>query len=190
MSNILRIADRQPNVLVHVATNVRCLRKATGHSQAALAESAGISRRMLTNIEKGDVNVSLSTLDRLAAALDVAFYALVAPPGNSDAAHIDELAWAGQAPSSQGRLLASKTATQEVELWSWSLAPGESYASEADPDGWLNMVVVTQGQLTVTLGPEQFVVESGDFRVFSTDRPHRYANETTIPLHFIRNVVY
>lgn len=190
MSNILHSSEQRPDVLVHVAANVRRLRAAAGLSQAALAEAAQVSRRMLVSVEKGDVNISLNTLDRLAAALDVVFHALVAPPEADAATRIDEVAWAGRAPDSQARLLASQSAHGQVELWSWTLAPGEVYASDADPAGWSNMIVVSGGALTVTLGAERFVIEAGDFRVFPSDRPHRYANEGSVLLHFVRNVVY
>ncbi len=190
MSNILHSSDARPDVLVHVAANVRRLRTAAGLSQAALAEAAGVSRRMLVNIEKGDVNVSLNTLDRLAEVLGVVFYALVAPPETPDATRIDEVAWAGSNAESQARLLASKTAREQVELWSWSMAPGEVYASDADPAGWANMIVVLAGELVVMLGEDRFVIAAGDFRVFPSDRPHRYANEGDMLLRFVRNVVY
>ncbi|HET7315323.1 helix-turn-helix domain-containing protein [Salinisphaera sp.] len=190
MSNILHSPQERPDVLVHVAANVRRLRAAAGLSQAALAEAAEVSRRMLVNIEKGDVNVSLNTLDRLAAVLDVAFYTLVAPPENEDAARIDEVVWAGTDVDSQARLLASKAAREQVELWSWSMAPGEVYASDADPAGWANMIVVLSGRLTVTLGEARFTIAAGDFRIFPSDRPHRYANQGDALLRFVRNVVY
>ena len=190
MSNILHRSDARPDVLVHVAANVRRLRVDAGLSQAALAAAADVSRRMLVNIEKGDVNVSLNTLDRLAAALGVPFYALVAPPETEDAARIDEVAWAGSSADSQARLLASKAAREQVELWSWSIAPGEVYESDADPAGWANMIVVLVGELTVTLGEQRFTIAAGDFSVFPSDRPHRYANEGDVLLRFVRNVVY
>lgn len=190
MGNIMHKSNERPDVLVHVAANVRRLRQAAALSQQALAERAGVSRRMLVNIEKGDVNVSLGTLDRLAEALGVLFYALVQPPDSGDSSRIDEIAWVGKSPDSRARLLASKPARQEVELWSWSLAPGESYASAADNAGWHEMLVVIEGTLTLVLGEREIVIEAGDFHVRPSDRPYRYRNDGPALLRFIRNVVY
>ena len=92
MRIILHNENQRPDVLVHVAANVRSLRLAAELSQQALADQAEISRRMLVNIEKGDVNVSLGTLDKLAEALGVLFYALVQPPESEDSARIIEVA--------------------------------------------------------------------------------------------------
>lgn len=190
MGNILHNPDGRPDVLVHVAANVRRLRQAAGLSQQSLAERSGVSRRMLVNIEKGDVNVSLGTLDRLAEALGVLFYALVQPPGSEDSARIDEVAWAGRAPESRARLLASKPAHREVELWSWSLAPGEVYESSPDDAGWHEMLIVVEGTLTLELNDRQVTIEAGDFHVYPSDQPYRYRNDGPGLLRFIRNVVY
>ncbi|WP_256961130.1 helix-turn-helix domain-containing protein [Salinicola salarius] len=190
MGNILHKSNERPDVLVHVATNVRRLRQAAGLSQQALADQAGVSRRMLVNIEKGDVNVSLSTLDRLAEALGVLFYALVQPPDSEDSARIDEVAWVGKHPASRARLLASKPARQEVELWSWSLEPGDSYESAADDTGWHEMLVVIEGTLTLELADSEVTIEAGDFHVYPSDQSYRYRNEGPGRLRFIRNVVH
>jgi len=190
MSNILHKSDQRPNVLVHVAGNVRGLRQSAGLSQQALAERAGVSRRMLVNIEKGDVNVSLNTLDRIAETLGVLFHALVAPPESADSGRIDEVAWAGLKPDSYARLLASKAA-KEVELWAWSLAPGERYESAANPVGWQEMVVVTAGTLTLYIADTRpRVMPANDFHVFASDCDHGYANESDAVVTFIRNVIY
>ncbi|MAS08905.1 helix-turn-helix domain-containing protein [Salinisphaera sp.] len=190
MGNILHNDDERPNVLVHVAGNVHRLRRDAGLSQQSLADAARVSRRMLVNIEKGDVNVSLNTLDRIAEALGVLFHTLVQPRETEDSARIDELAWAGAHTDSHARLLASKPARNEVELWAWSLAPGERYESPADPAGWQEMLVVTAGTLTLMLENQSRTIAAGDFHVFSSDREHVYANETDTRLTFIRNVIY
>lgn len=190
MSNILHNKDSRPDVLVHVAANVRRLRQQARMSQQALADAGDVSRRMLVNIEKGDVNVSLNTLDRLAEALGVLFYALIAPPDTDDSARIDERVWAGQTPGSEARLLASKAARHEVELWSWTIAPGDVYASEADPVGWHHMLVVIEGVLTVCLGEATFTVSAGDFQVFASSQAHGFRNDGDVPVRFVRNVVY
>lgn len=177
-------------MLVHVAGNVSRLRRDAGLSQQALATAAGVSRRMLVNIEKGDVNVSLNTLDRIAEALGVLFPALVQPPEQRDSARINELAWAGRHPDSHATLLASRSARNAVELWAWSLAPGGRYDSPADPAGWQEMVVVTAGTLTLHVADETVEIGAGDFHVFACDRPHGYENAGAERLTFVRNVVY
>lgn len=65
------MAPKEPEIL-YVAANVVRLRERVGLTQAQLAERAQISSRALSKVEGGIVDVSLSTLCRIARALGVA----------------------------------------------------------------------------------------------------------------------
>ena len=54
-----------------LAANVRLLRQGRNLSQDELSSRAGLAVRHLQKVEAGEVNVTLKTLDALAAALDV-----------------------------------------------------------------------------------------------------------------------
>lgn len=184
-------APERPDVLAHVAGNVRAFRIERGFSQEALAALAGVSRRMISGIESGEANVSLSTLDRLAQALGVSFSALVRPSGMRDNSRIDTLAWRGDNPDSRATLLGTVPAAREAELWTWSLGVGETYRAEADAANWHEMLYVMEGALTVEMeGATPRKVTAGDFLIFSSDRPYRFANHGTTPVRFVRNVVF
>ena len=181
----------RPPVLQHVSHNVRRLRNAAGISQSALADKSGVSRRMLVAIEAGENNVSLATLDRVAEALEVAFSDLIQAPELRDHSRINELAWAGTRPGSKAVLLSKATARREVELWEFTLEPGDHYVSEPDPDGWSEQVYVIEGHLSLTLGgrerPQQ--VGPGEFFMFPSNQTHVFSNDGTLLLRFVRNVV-
>jgi transcriptional regulator with XRE-family HTH domain len=61
---------------------------------------------MLVAIEAGEKNVSLSTLDRVAEALNAAFSDLIQAPGSPDPGRINEVAWSGSVSGSKAVLLA------------------------------------------------------------------------------------
>jgi transcriptional regulator with XRE-family HTH domain len=63
---------------------IRELRRRRGLSQEALADAAGLDRTYISSCERGKRNVSLLTLYRIAAALDVEPSALLVPPGQDD----------------------------------------------------------------------------------------------------------
>jgi transcriptional regulator with XRE-family HTH domain len=179
------------SVLEHVAGNLRRLRQQAGLSQQALAEAAQVSRRMLVSIETGDANVSLNTLDRLAEALGVQFADLLKAQDTADRSRVDALAWRGADPQSHGVLLSSVAAAHQVELWQWTLMPGERYSSGADPAGWRELLYVIEGRLTVEQAGTERHVDAGDHLVFASDAgDYAYRNAGTTRLRLIRNVVH
>ena len=58
------------NVLAALGGTVRAMRNATGLSQEALADAAGIDRSHMGKIERGERNVTMLNIARIAAALD------------------------------------------------------------------------------------------------------------------------
>nr|WP_269803025.1 XRE family transcriptional regulator [Pseudomonas uvaldensis] len=190
MSNIVHKENGpRASVLQHVSQNIRRLRHAAQLSQSALAELSGVSRRMLVAIEAGETNVSLTTLDRIAEALNVAFSDLIQASDARDPSRINELAWAGTIPGSKAVLLAKATASREVELWEWRLEPGEHYHSEPDADGWSEQLYVFEGCLTLLLGNEERRIGAGEFFMFASNQPHAYRNDGPVAVIFVRNVV-
>ena len=188
LGNILHKLNR-PDVLAHAAGNVRRLRQDRGLSQAALAEASGISRRMIAAIEGNEANISLSSLDRLAAGLGVSFAEIVRPPDAPDSRHIESVAWRGIASDSQAILLGTAPATREAELWVWSLGEGERYPSEAGSDGWHEMLFVFEGVLVIEAADARHEIGAGDFLIFSSERPYVFANGGEGTVRFVRNVV-
>lgn len=189
MSNILHSQAGRPDLLGHVGANVRRLRQARTLSQAGLAELSGISRRMIVAIEGGEANVSLSTIDRLAAALGASFAELIRAPDAPDSRRIASLAWRGSDPDSQAILLGAAPATREAELWVWSLGEGERYPSEADSGNWHEMLFVLDGLLVVEAADGRHEIGKGDFLIFTSPRPYVFANGGGGTVRFIRNVV-
>ena len=189
MGNIVRSQDSRTGVLAHVAGNIRRLRAERGLSQSALADASGTSRRMIVAIESSEANVSLSTLDRLAAALGVGLADTIRPPGAPDKSRIDALAWHGLQRDSQALLLGTAPATREAELWLWSLGEGERYPSEAGSGGWHEMLIVLEGLLVVETAGGPREIEAGDFLIFSSAAPYVFANGGQGRVRFVRNVV-
>ena len=188
MSTIVHTSTERSDVLAFVAHNLRRLRRRSGLSQAALAEASGISRRMIVNLEGGETNISLSSLDRLAEALDASFVDLVSDP-DAHGRRIDAVAWRGARPESKAVLLGSVPARAEAQLWTWSLGPGDRYTAEPDPENWHEMIVVTEGRLDIELAEGTVTVETGGYAIYSSAQPYAYANAHDGVTRFIRNVV-
>lgn len=174
-------------VLRNIGENLRRVRTEAGCSQSALASRSGVSRRTIINLEAGDANVSLSSIDRLAHALGSTFATLVASPARP-LSDIDELAWRGSSPISAATLLGIVPAHAEAQLWTWTLAAGERYDAEADPDGWHEMIAVTAGRLRIEKDDGDVELEPGGHVIFPTNQGYAYVAGEGSPATFIRIV--
>ncbi|MDN0081289.1 XRE family transcriptional regulator [Crenobacter sp. SG2305] len=173
-------------VILTVSANLRRARQQQGLSQEKLAAAAGVSRRMLVNIEAGESNVSLATLDRLATALGLSFAELVHEAGADPASPVR--VW--QRCDSHGTLLQSvRQGAQTVELWRWQIGAGERYDADADPAGSHEIVYVVAGELHLELGSEVRQLAAGDSTTFASDRAYAYLNPGSTPLVFTKNVL-
>ena len=66
-----------------LAVNLIALRSRREWSQEALALEAGLHRTFVAHVERRARNISLDNLEKLAAALDVSTFELLAPDGLS-----------------------------------------------------------------------------------------------------------
>lgn len=188
MSNILHSQERG-DVLMHVSGNLKKRRTELGMSQTALADASGISRRMIVAVEHGEANISLSSLDKLAAALGVDFIELIKNPDRTTREEINEITWRGKHVESIATLLGSAPASSEAQMWHWQLGAGDRYVAEPDPIGWHEMIFVTQGILTLELSGIEKNYHEGTFAIYNSAQAYSYANNTDKIVMFVRNVL-
>ncbi|GAA0922305.1 XRE family transcriptional regulator [Nonomuraea longicatena] len=169
-----------------IASNVRAHRAHRGLTLDALAARSGVSRGMLVQVEQGRTNPSVSTLTRIASALGVTVARLVEV---SDVPVVrvipPEQAVSFEMGESRARLLIGADVPMILELWEWTLAPGEHHNGDAHPAGTREMLTVLSGELTLTVYGGDHVVQTGSAALFTADRPHRYANRGTGETRFI-----
>ena len=80
--------------------------------------------------------------------------------------------WSTTAGSS-ARLLVS---SGPLELWSWTLAPGDRRTSDPHRPGSLELLSVQTGTVALDVGDDQVEVPAGDSAWFDATFPHAYDN--------------
>lgn len=163
-----------------IAGNVAAGRRRLGLSQDQLAVRSGASKGTIVQIEQGLANPSISSLCRIAVALGVSVEDLVSAPSRA-CAHIQvvarsKLLWQGSGGGS-ARLHVGTRGPNMLELWSWELAPGESYHSEGHSPGTREIVMVLKGALQVTIGDEVAEITAGSSATFEAGRAHSYTGK-------------
>jgi quercetin dioxygenase-like cupin family protein len=151
------------------------------------APRLGVSRRLLAQIEAGQANPSLSTLLSIATGFDISLVELLAgtdkptitlQPDNASA----PVLWAGER-GGEARLLVG---SDPLELWEWTLQPGDERRAEAHRTGSREVMLVTDGTVTVTVGAAEPVeVHPGQSAMFRADEPHSYRNDATTTAQFV-----
>ncbi|MCC9183588.1 helix-turn-helix domain-containing protein [Mycolicibacterium mageritense] len=170
-----------------IGARVKQERQARGWTLDQLADAASVSRRMVVSVEQGAVNPSVGTLLRLSDALGVGLPALVEPP-EPKAVKVTRSGggaelWSGAA-GGRGVLVAGTTPPNVVELWDWSLGPGDQHASEAHAAGTKELVHVLDGAITVDVDGQKIELGIGDAVAFPGDVDHSYTNSHKKPARF------
>lgn len=165
---------------------VRAARLRRGWTLDGLADAAGVSRRMAVNIEQGTTNPTLATLLKLSEALGTGLPALVEPPRlplQVTRSGEGSTLWEGD-HGGRGVLVASSDRPDVVELWDWTLRPGESHRSAPHLPGTRELLHVLSGELTVEVDDDAVDLSPGDSLTFPGDTRHAYRCTGTAPTRF------
>jgi transcriptional regulator with XRE-family HTH domain len=176
-----------------IGARVRQHRTDRGWTLDEMADRSGVSRRMLVGIEHGESNPSIATLLRISDALGVGLPLLV----DVQHPHALDVTAAGQAPAlwhgplgGQALLVAGTEPPDVVELWDWTMHPGEEHASEAHSAGTRELLLVLAGRVELRVGDRTQRLETGDSAAFTGDVAHGYGTpaDETAPARFTLTV--
>jgi transcriptional regulator with XRE-family HTH domain len=180
--------DHTTSVLASaIGGRIRQERQARRWTLDQLAAAAGVSRRMLVNVEQGAANPSVGTLLRISDALGVGLPALVEPPGpepvkitpSGDGAAL----WTSDS-GGRGVLVAGTEPPDVLELWDWTLAPGDHHESEAHSPGTRELLQVQEGSITLAVADQSTALQAGDAATFAGDVAHSCTNPGRRPARF------
>src|SRR6476660_444048 len=170
-----------------IGDRVRQERQARHWTLDQLAEAAGMSRRMVVNVEQGAANPSVGTLLRISDALGIGLPTLVQPPQPRPVKVTRHgegaVLWTGEA-GGRGVLAAGTAPPDVVELWDWTLGPADRHVSEAHASGTRELVQVQQGTITIDIADQLVTLGVGDAVAFPGDVTHTYANPHDEPARF------
>jgi transcriptional regulator with XRE-family HTH domain len=179
-----------------IAVRMRELRLARGISLSALAESTSMSKAMLSRIENSQTSCSLSTLSRLAKALDVPVTALfrgldaereavytAAGSGarivrrGSNVGHLYQLLGAlrGEGKRIEPLLV---TLTEASEVFPLFQHPGTEF------------LYVLEGVMVYGHGEARYRMDPGDSLVFDGEGSHGPVELIEVPIRFLSVTAY
>jgi transcriptional regulator with XRE-family HTH domain len=188
-----------PAAVLQIGERIRAERARKGISLRALARSVGLSPSLISQIETGKCQPSVSTLYAITTALGVSVQDVfseagaggagaeagaagtsggpgtdrVVCPGQRDVLELDSgVIWQrlGQVPGSR------------VDFLLVSYAPGGCSSPAGRPmrHPGTEYGYLIQGELTVTLGPRSHKLTPGDAVSFASMTPHSYRNDAAV----------
>jgi len=179
------VSTDQDQLTAQIGTRVRAGRAERRWTLDELAARSGVSRRLIVQIEQADANPSLSTLLKLAAALGVTLTELLtSQPHDHPIAVVPQqdaiTLWSTPAGSA-ARLLVSHG---PLELWTWTLQPGDRRTSQPHRPAALELLTVHTGTITLEVNDDHVEVPTGYSAWFDATHPHAYDNPGTSAASF------
>jgi transcriptional regulator with XRE-family HTH domain len=163
---------------IDVGSRLRQLRLQRGKSMRALAKASGLSTNALSMIERGRTSPSVSTLYKLADALEVpitAFFRLEQPRQEIVHRRADQHRRV-EIPKGSWEGLGGEVFIGHVEPFKLSLNAGAS----SGPFGMLHtgheFVLCLTGRLQYEVEGQIFVLEPGDSLLFAAQLRHKWQN--------------
>ncbi len=159
---------------------VRALRRERGWTLEMLAERSGVSRAMISKLERGEKNPTLVVAAKVAEGLGMNLSQLVSVEEKSKVVVVPrERRMTMRDPETgfERQLLSPSLGGRGVEFIR-NVVPENSTSGELPPHrrGVEQYVVVERGRLRAVLGGEEYVLEEGDAAYFEADVAHRFDN--------------
>jgi transcriptional regulator with XRE-family HTH domain len=187
------MGDAAPDLNQRIAERVRELRAAQGLSLDVVATKSGVSRSMISLIERGESSPTAMVLEKLATGLGVILASLFdAPaaaaqaPSGPVARRDDQPQWRDPASGYLRRNVSPPGVPQPMQIVEVRFPPGGRVAFETGPrDVPVHQQVwVLEGAIDITLGAERHRLREGDCLAMQLDRPTMFHNPRRKPTRY------
>jgi len=155
------------------------LRARRGWTQDALADRAGVSKAMISKVERGENNPTLVVAAKIAGALGLTMSQLIGADERRRALRLPKeqrVTFRDPATGIERRLFPA-FGSSAVDIVQVVMPPG---SSSGDLAPHLTLVeyylLVEHGVVRVTMGDDTYDLEEGDAFYFVADVPHRFDN--------------
>ncbi|MBO5509264.1 MAG: helix-turn-helix transcriptional regulator [Lachnospiraceae bacterium] len=171
----------------NVAINLKRIRRSKGMSLDDVAEQTGVSKSMLSQIEKGTANPSLGVLGKIVSGLRIEFQVLIAAPPMEAC-----LVTTGEAVPTKEVVGQYRVWTcfpyednQRTEIYKIEIEPHATYVSGGHGEKTREYISVQKGVVTIECNGKVQEVNTDQFYRFETDQAHSYINNTNSKVTFV-----
>jgi transcriptional regulator with XRE-family HTH domain len=170
-----------------LGATVQRLRKAYNLSLSELSLQSGVAKSIISQIERNETNPTLTTIWRLAHALDVSIESMLR--GTEEGPFIEHLG-RGTTPifvSDDGlcrvAVIGWLKTVDWLQWYDFQADPGGVLESAAHLRGSVECLSVLDGELEVEVGETTAAANAGETLRYRCDMPHRIRNLSEKPAH-------
>ncbi|WP_166829205.1 helix-turn-helix domain-containing protein [Thalassoroseus pseudoceratinae] len=164
----------------HLCQRVRELRKDRGWSLDALSAACGVSRSMLSQIERGQANPTLAVTARIARAFEMSIGELIETPEASSKISViraeDRQYHYRSDEFCTIRTLSPLHLEKDVEFYQVTFRSGGELKSAAHFEGTREFLTVEKGRVRVISAGDTIELSKGDSASYRADVPHAIEN--------------
>lgn len=164
----------------NLGRRVRKLRSDRGWSLEELAAASGVSRSMLSEIERENANPTLSVTHRIASAFGLSLQDLIETAAAASSIQTIRAADRGQIfradRQCQIRTLTPLNLEKDVEFYEVTLRRGGALRSQPHYEGTREFLTVETGAVRVESGADRDELAKGDSATYRADVPHAVVN--------------
>ncbi len=184
--------DTDAGVNERIARRVRELRAAQGYTLDALAARCGVSRSMISLIERGAASPTAAVLDKLAAGLSVSLASLFGGeregvPAQPLMRRAQQTQWRDPESGYVRRNLSPPDWPSPIQLVEVHFPAGARVAYETGGRERImqQQVWVIEGRIDVMLGNRPHELHQGDCLAMRLDQPLIFSNPTSRAAHYV-----
>jgi len=164
-----------------VGQEIQRLRLEHNFTLDQLAAKSGVSKSILSQIERDRSNPTLATIWRITKALESPLEnVLSANDGTFSFEKLGRNATPEVTSEDNGfrlRILGTLKNVSSVQWYEFNAEPGAELKSESHGKGSLESITLCTGNLTVTVGDDKQTICAGETLRYQTDQPHILKNE-------------
>ncbi len=163
-----------------VSERVKALRQQRNWSLEDLAASSGVSRSMLSQIERNQANPTLAVTCKIAQAFGMSLAEFVEIPGASSSIQViraeDRAHLFRSDRDCEIRTLSPLHLEKDVEFYQVRLKPSGTLRSAPHFERTREFLTVEQGRIRVTSADDAIDLQKGDSASYRADVPHALEN--------------
>ena len=170
-----------------IAINLKTLREERNLTLGQLSKIAGISKAMLSDIEKGTSNPTINTIWKIANGLNVPYTKLIDRMEKETTVirHSEITAQVGESTHYRVYCYFTSTPVRNFELFYVELDGNSSNASIGHSKKAQEYIYIMQGELKLHTEMGEHTLQDGDSIMFDSSIRHTYKNDQNTLLTFL-----